>query len=79
MDRVYQAASLNMGWCVNCHVQGYDAAEGRKLTGATDTLATPHPVMTPPPGVAQGATPRSTPSFTGEKKTARYDCAVCHY
>lgn len=79
MDRVYQAASLNMGWCVNCHVQGYDAAEGRKLTGATDTLATPHPAMTPPPGVAQGATPRSTPSFTGEKKTARYDCAVCHY
>ena len=21
MDRVYQAESLNMGWCVNCHIQ----------------------------------------------------------
>jgi hypothetical protein len=21
MDRVYQFSSLNMGWCVDCHVQ----------------------------------------------------------
>ena len=29
MDRVYQAKSLNMGWCVNCHVERkarYDCA-----------------------------------------------------
>ncbi len=29
MERVYQAESLNMGWCVNCHVQSnvrYDCA-----------------------------------------------------
>jgi hypothetical protein len=32
MDRVYQAASLNMGWCVNCHVNGYDPKEGLKAT-----------------------------------------------
>ena len=79
MDRVYQAASLNMGWCVNCHVKGYDAAEGRKLTPATDTSAAPVPPMGAPHGVPAGATPRNTPSFTAERKTARYDCAVCHY
>ncbi|MBA3889031.1 MAG: cytochrome c3 family protein [Gemmatimonadaceae bacterium] len=79
MDRVYQAASLNMGWCVNCHVQGYDAAEGRKLTPASDSSAALVPPMAAPHGVAAGATPRNTPSFTAERKTARYDCAVCHY
>ncbi|MDQ6611994.1 MAG: cytochrome c family protein [Gemmatimonadota bacterium] len=30
---VMQANSLNMGWCVNCHVQGYKAAEGARLAG----------------------------------------------
>jgi hypothetical protein len=24
MAQVYQYASLNMGWCINCHVNGYD-------------------------------------------------------
>ena len=33
MDRVYQYASLNMGWCINCHVNGYDPKEGVKATG----------------------------------------------
>lgn len=38
MDRVYQYASLNMGWCVNCHVNGYDPVEGQRATGyVTDT------------------------------------------
>ena len=32
MDRVYQYASLNMGWCINCHVNGYDPKEGLKAT-----------------------------------------------
>jgi hypothetical protein len=35
MQRVYQYASLNMGWCVNCHVKGYNLAEG--LLSAGDT------------------------------------------
>jgi hypothetical protein len=29
MDRVYQAESLNMGWCVSCHIENkvrYDCA-----------------------------------------------------
>ena len=38
MDRVYQYSSLNMGWCVNCHVNGYDPVQGQRATGyATDT------------------------------------------
>jgi hypothetical protein len=37
MARVYQNASLNMGWCVNCHVNGYKAADGVKAAGLTPT------------------------------------------
>jgi len=33
MNQVYQWSSLNMGWCVNCHVNGYDPAEGDRLAG----------------------------------------------
>jgi hypothetical protein len=33
MERVYQYASLNMGWCVNCHVNGYDPQEGLRAAG----------------------------------------------
>ncbi len=34
----YQYASLNMGWCINCHVQGYNPAEGARLAGAPDSV-----------------------------------------
>lgn len=37
MSRVYQYSSLNMGWCVNCHVTGYKPAEGAQLAGAKPT------------------------------------------
>ena len=45
MDRVYQFASLNMGWCVKCHVNGYDPVEGQRATGypGTDTVSTVTP------------------------------------
>jgi hypothetical protein len=33
MEQVYQYASLNMGWCVNCHVNGYDPKEGQRAAG----------------------------------------------
>jgi hypothetical protein len=33
MSRVYQYSSLNMGWCVKCHVNGYDPIEGERATG----------------------------------------------
>lgn len=33
MPQVFQYASLNMGWCVGCHVNGYSPAEGMKAAG----------------------------------------------
>jgi hypothetical protein len=33
MNQVYQYASLNMGWCINCHVNGYDPKEGQRAAG----------------------------------------------
>jgi hypothetical protein len=65
MSQVYQFASLNMGWCVTCHVNGYDPAEGLKAAGYA-------PTSTP----STGATPAAASS---ERKKARYDCANCHY
>jgi hypothetical protein len=37
MAKVYQASSLNMGWCVNCHVNGYKPADAIRATGGTPT------------------------------------------
>jgi hypothetical protein len=51
MDRVYQYASLNMGWCINCHVNGYDPKEGQKAAGYDNV---------PPAGYKAGA-PYGTP------------------
>lgn len=51
MDRVYQYASLNMGWCINCHVNGYDPKEGQKAAGYDNV---------PPAGYNHGA-PYGTP------------------
>ena len=39
MNQVYQAASLNMGWCINCHVNGYNAAAGKRAAGYEPTAA----------------------------------------
>jgi hypothetical protein len=39
MNRVYQYASLNMGWCVRCHVNGYDPQEGLRLAAAAEPSA----------------------------------------
>ncbi len=50
MDRVYQYASLNMGWCVNCHVNGYDPKEGQKAAGYDNV----------PPANYQGGKPYGT-------------------
>ena len=66
MERVYQFSSLNMGWCVSCHVNGYSPQEGVEAAG-----------YAPQPGVgANAAAPAAT---TVERKKARYDCANCHY
>jgi hypothetical protein len=92
MDRVYQYASLNMGWCVNCHVNGYDPREGQKAAGydkvppANYNAGAPYGVVKAPgigpPGMAlardtTAAVPGATPS--AERRRARYDCASCHY
>jgi hypothetical protein len=48
MDKVYQYASLNMGWCVSCHYNGYSAEEGLQAAGYAATDAAP-----PPPASAR--------------------------
>ena len=67
MDRVYQFASLNMGWCISCHVNGYSPKEGLEAAGYSTAIATNAGAKAP----AMVA--------TVERKHARYDCANCHY
>ena len=40
MPQVFQAQSLNMGWCVSCHVNGYSPAEGVRAAGFEPDSAT---------------------------------------
>jgi hypothetical protein len=40
MPQVFQAQSLNMGWCVSCHVNGYSPAEGMRAAGVEPDAAT---------------------------------------
>src|ERR1700737_5155693 len=56
MTKVYQASSLNMGWCIKCHVNGYDPREGQKAAGYDSA----------PPANYAGGVPYGTPgSFAG--------------
>jgi hypothetical protein len=41
MSRVYQYSSLNMGWCVSCHVNGYSPKEGLEAAGYSEQAPTP--------------------------------------
>jgi len=103
MNRVFQYASLNMGWCVNCHVNGYDPAEGARAAGfptqGGGSSAAPAAGKTADASHGGGSgfslvreasaqTREANPeipdipggnSLTGQRKRARYDCAVCHY
>jgi hypothetical protein len=77
MQKVFQYASLNMGWCVSCHVNGYtpptDAPPGLEAIAAT--VVPPRDV---PPTTAD--TSHGVPvGMTGYPRRARYDCSVCHY
>ena len=45
MQRVGQVASLNMGWCINCHTNGYRPADAIRATGGTPT---PEQLAAPP-------------------------------
>lgn len=39
MPQVFQYASLNMGWCISCHVKGYSPADGMRAAGFTPDSA----------------------------------------
>ncbi|MGH7690928.1 MAG: cytochrome c3 family protein, partial [Gemmatimonadaceae bacterium] len=70
-DKVYQYASLNMGWCIDCHVKGYDPKQGEQMV---DMVPNGHGgAELPAADQAITATPDSL------RKKARYDCSVCHY
>ena len=69
MDRVYQYASLNMGWCVSCHVNGYSPKEGQEAAGYEPQQVAP----------GQAVAPAAAAAASTERKKARYDCANCHY
>ena len=80
MPRVYQYSSLNMGWCVRCHISGYNPEEGMRLADVTDPGAV-RPVAQQGTAAAPrsvAATPQNANTATG-RRYARYDCAICHY
>jgi hypothetical protein len=79
MNRVYQYASLNMGWCVRCHVNGYDPQEGLRLAGATDPRAVRPVSQQGEAGVALIAPPAQGAGQATARRYARYDCANCHF
>jgi hypothetical protein len=61
MPRVYQYSSLNMGWCVSCHVNGYSPQEGLVAAGyATADSNIVTPAGAPPPPTSNGAAGAST-------------------
>jgi hypothetical protein len=84
MYQVYQYASLNMGWCVNCHVNGYLPADGDKAAGSARTEIGPQTnVQANLNGINAlpvSATMRNIgPSLADPRHRARYDCSTCHY
>ncbi|MDQ6828399.1 MAG: cytochrome c family protein [Gemmatimonadota bacterium] len=74
MARVFQYSSLNMGWCVTCHVNGYTPPD----TVPSDLGGGKIAVPTSQPTAAHAGTGPLVGSYTYPRK-ARYDCAVCHY
>jgi hypothetical protein len=45
MNQVFQYSSLNMGWCINCHLNGYSPADGARAAGLQPT---PEQLKAPP-------------------------------
>ena len=80
MGQVFQYASLNMGWCVSCHVNGYDPAAGDRASGFTRTANGGFQLARDdvPAAPAATAAPAAN-AVAGTIRKARYDCAVCHY
>lgn len=74
MDRVYQYSSLNMGWCVSCHVNGYSPREGLQAAGYLPADSTANAT-----GAATGSAYLDSLAKITTRTKARYDCANCHY
>jgi hypothetical protein len=72
MTQVYQAESLNMGWCVSCHVNGYTVKQGLDAAGYS-------PPTGPPAGSEISPAVAAALARDTTRKHARYDCANCHY
>lgn len=76
MMPVFQQNSLNMGWCVSCHVNGYSPKEGLEAAGypADSASRFAEAALLNP-----GDPAHRKLTVVGGRIKARYDCAVCHY
>jgi hypothetical protein len=88
MYQVYQYASLNMGWCVNCHVNGYTSAQGDEAAGSAREFgpkgASSRPNIPAKPatlaaGLVDSMRRNIGPPLSDSIHRARYDCSSCHY
>ena len=93
MPQVYQYSSLNMGWCVSCHVNGYSARAGEVAAGyaridSGDVTPAGAPMQATgaspsanaqQPGSSAIALGRQPAKNAAGRSIARYDCANCHY
>jgi hypothetical protein len=71
MPRVYQYASLNMGWCVSCHVNGYTVQEGLVAAGyANADTGTVTPAGAPQQPGASAASPTTAAVPTQQRPGA---------
>src|SRR5213078_2057461 len=57
MPQVFQYSSLNMGWCVSCHLNGYSDHEGQVAAGYANADSN---VVTPAGAPQQAATAAAT-------------------
>ncbi|HEY7236898.1 MAG TPA: cytochrome c3 family protein [Gemmatimonadaceae bacterium] len=64
MPQVYQYSSLNMGWCVSCHVNGYSPQEGRVAAGYASADSN---IVTPAGAPQQPTTETATPSANAQQ------------
>lgn len=75
MMPVYQASSLNMGWCVSCHVNGYSPKEGLEAAGYSPDSAS----KAAEAALLNPAESHRRLTVVAGRIKARYDCAACHY
>lgn len=74
MARVYQHASLEMGWCLDCH-RSRPRPEDSSTTRGSGEIASPPEI--PPGRQSRGLYPRRIRQSYGDTR-APVDCATCH-